>query len=149
MDGGAQPQWTTVLPVLFELIRQIALGPVGTVAPAGILFQDTFRQRHLILRDLEEAATGLIVTLHEVVGERILTGNTLIRDMVAHLILHLLLDITPTAQVVPAQRLEAEFITTLLLQVLQTVGDVWQSGTLTDSIEAALSVPADWYSQPP
>lgn len=101
--------------MLLELVWQVALSPVGAIAPARVLLQDTFRQRHLILRNLEETATGLAVALHEVVGEGIHALDTLVQDGVAHLVLHLLLYITPTAQVVPAESLEAELIATLLL----------------------------------
>ena len=73
--------------VLLELVRQVALSPVGAVAPTWVLLQDTFRQCHLILWNLEETATCGIVTLHEVVGEGILARDTLVQDGVTHLVL--------------------------------------------------------------
>ena len=75
MEKGTAPSGSGPFPtiyqptILFKSVRKVTLGPGGAVAPARILLQDAFGQGHLVLRNLEESAAGIVVALHEVLLE--------------------------------------------------------------------------------
>lgn len=105
--------------LLFLEIREIALGKVGLCSlPARILLEDTLGENDLALRDLEETAARSLVTVHKlmVALELVDAGILLVLDRITFLILHDFRYITPTAEVVPADCFEAEFVAALLLE---------------------------------
>ena len=114
---------------------------VELLTPAIVLNQNTFRQCHLAVRDLEEATAGSIVSCHEIIAaECVLAGLAFVEDVVAFLILHDLLYVSPTAEVIPPHGLEAELVTSLLLESRKRIGHIVELGPLTDCVQTVLAV---------